>query len=387
MSEQTASRAPIRVMHLLHTMAYGGIETVIINWIRYHKPTELDIRLVVFSNPGGSEQAFVNEAAKYGLSVSTIPWSRGKPVFRAAKALCGLMDAHQTEVLHTHNSYAELVGLAARRFRTFKLLTTIYVWAGRDFGFKRFVLQKLSAIAIKRFDLLTVQCEKARDESSAWGFNPENVRVLPSGYEIPRSEPLSDQERLECRAARGAGPADLVVCNVARLYPEKGQARMLRIWKQLMGEHPNAKLWIYGVGPLEEELTALHQELGLGDSVRFAGFASDLMMELQLCDMQWHPSYNEGIPIAICAGMAAALPIVATAVGGIPEVIKHEQSGLLVDRDDEAAIQLATARLMSDAGLRERLGNEARRFMNEEYSMEFAVGVLTSTYRELLERA
>jgi glycosyltransferase involved in cell wall biosynthesis len=384
MSNEETNRKPIRVTHLLHTIAYGGIETVIINWIRYSRPEDLDIQLVVFANPGGSEQAFIEEARKHDLQVECIPWSRRKPVLKAARALRALMASHHTEVLHTHNAYAELVGLVTRRLHPVKLLTTVYVWAGRDFGFKRYVLQKMSAWLIKRFDLLTVQCEKAQTESKAWGFREEEVRVLPSGYEIQASAKLSTEKREAARLERGAKPGEVVVCNIARLYPEKGQVRMLHMWKRIVATHPQARLWIYGVGPLEEELLALWRELELQDSVKFMGFASDLMMELQLCEMQWHPSYNEGIPIAICAGMAAGLPIVATAVGGIPEVIKDERSGLLVDRDDEAAIQESTERLIADADLRKRLGTEARRFVVEEYSMEFAVGVLSDTYRELV---
>lgn len=380
---EAASDERIRITHLLHTMAYGGIETVLINWIR-HSREFLDIQLVVFANPGGTEDAFVREAERAGLGVEKIPWSRRKPVLPAARALNALMDRHGSRILHTHNSYAEMVGLVARRFRDTGLVTTIYVWAGRDMGFKRYVLQKLSAWIIRRFDLLTVQCEKAREESAAWGFDPAQVRVLPSGYELPPSSDLSPPQREQLRRERGAGPEDLVVCNVARLYPEKGQERMLRLWKRIVARHPRAKLWIYGVGPLEEELHATCRELGLDESVRWLGFASDLMMELELCDIQLHPSYNEGIPIAICAGMASGLPIVATAVGGIPEVIRDDESGLLVDKDDEEGIVAGTIRLLDDPPLRARLGEGARRFMLEDYSMDAAVRILSDTYRELL---
>lgn len=380
----SAAAAPIRVTHLLHTMGYGGIETVLINWLRCVDPARVAIQMVVFANPGGTEEPFVEAAKAAGISVSKIPWSRRKPVFKAARELKPLLEAHGTQVLHTHNTYADVVGYVTRWRYPVSLVATIYVWTGQDFGFKRNMLQAISAFVIKRFDLLTVQCEKARQESADWGFAIESVKVLPSGYELPPPTEMSAAERRRLRSERGASEGTVVVCNVARLYPEKAQARMLRIWKGVARACPEAQLWIYGVGPLEAELRALCAELELADSVRFMGFASDLMQELKLCDVQLHPSFNEGIPIAICAGMASPLPIVATAVGGIPEVIVDGQSGFLLDVDDEAGIEARTIELIRDPALRARLSEGAQRFIDEEYSLEAAVRILAETYEALV---
>lgn len=374
---------PIKVTHLLHTMGYGGIETVLINWLRYVDKSRVDVQMVIFANPGATEEPFVQAAQKHGISVKKIPWSRRKPIFKAAKKLVPYLKEHGTQILHTHNTYADVVGYVARRSCNVKLVATIYVWTGQDFGFKRNMLQAISAFVIKRFDKLTVQCEKARQESVDWGFTLDSVTVLPSGYEIPPAIELSDEERRRLRAERGATDNEIVVCNVARLYPEKGQSRMLKIWQRVAQASPQARLWIYGIGPLEEELKALCRELKIEDSVSFVGFANELMKELKLCDVQLHPSFNEGVPIAICAGMASPLPIVATAVGGIPEVIVDGQSGFLLDSDDEAGIEKRTIELIQDAELRRRLSNESLRFIEEEYSMQAAVRILAETYETL----
>jgi len=299
------SSSPIKVTHLLHTMAYGGIETVIINWLSNVPKEKLDVQVVVFANPSATEDHFVKHAEAAGLVVEKIPWARSKPIFKAARELDVLLSNHGTQVLHMHNAYAEAVGYLSGRRNRIKMVSTIYVWAGKDFGFKRYVLQKLSAALIKRFDLLTVQCEKARQESKYWGFDQNKVKVLPSGYTLPEPSGLTATQREALREEHGANKDTIVVCNVARLYPEKGQSRMLKIWKRIVADCPHAQLWIYGIGPLEEELRTLCESLELQDSVVFQGFANNLLLELELCDVQLHPSYNEGIPIAICAGMAA----------------------------------------------------------------------------------
>jgi len=374
----------MKITHLLHTVAYGGVETVLINWLVHAPKSELDIQLVVFENPQNTENAFIEQAEAAGLSVKKIPWSRSKPIFKSARALDRLIIEHNTQILHTHNAYAEMVGLISGKRLGLKLVSTIYVWAGKDFGVKRYLLQKLGASIIKRFDLLTVQCEKARNESANWGFDKDNVIVLPSGYLLPPLSKISTEEIRTIRERFTNDANTVIVCNVARLYPEKGQARMLKIWRRIVDQCPNTVLWIFGVGPLQDELEQLARKLELDDSVVFKGFASNLMDELELCDVQLHTSFNEGVPIAICAGMATGLPIVSTAVGGIPEVIKDRVTGILVDVKDEYAIEEKTIELIRNPSLRKSLGDGAKSFIENEYSMGAAVTTLVNTYQNLL---
>lgn len=378
------SSGPIRVTHLLHTMAYGGIETVIINWLKAMPQELVDIQLVVFRNPDGSEQHFVKEAKKVGIEVEYVSWSRWKPIFRASRELRALMRAHGTQIVHAHNTYAEVVAWHAGWKAGVKRMSTFYVW-DKDFGFKRLVLQKFSAWLARRYDKLSAQCVKTVDDGVEWGIPRESVAVLPSGFEVPEASHLSEEERLAIRTERGASKDDLIVCNIARLYPEKGHDRLLRLWPRIVEQVPNAKLWIYGVGPLEEELKQVHDELGLHETVRFVGFASNLMDELSICDAQIHPSFNEGVPLAICSGMAAKLPIVSTAVGGIPEVITDGESGFLVPVDDMDLLVDRMIKLLRDATLRDALGTRARDFILNEYSLEAAVAILASEYRSLLD--
>lgn len=365
--------------HLLHTMAYGGIETVIINWLKAMPRELVDVQLVVFKMPDGSEKPFVREANKFGLKVEYIGWSKSKPVFRSARELRELLSGHGTQILHAHNTYAEIVAWLARRRSEVTLMSTFYVW-DRGFGFKRFVLQKVSAWLSRRYDRLSAQCAKTVADGAQWGVDPERVVILPSGFEIPKASTLTEEDRVKQRRARGASESDLIVCNVARLYPEKGHDRLLKLWPKIVESVPNAKLWIYGVGPLEDELKKTLRELSLDGSVTFLGFADNLMDELSICDVQIHPSFNEGVPLAICAGMASGLPIVSTAVGGIPEVIVSGKSGFLVDVNDVNGLIERTIELLRDKSLRAELGSGARRFIEQEYSLDAAVAILAAEY-------
>lgn len=378
-------RDPVRVVHLIHTVAHGGVETILVNWFSRLRGSSVDVRLACFANPDGSEQPFLEACARADIPVDTIPWARHKPVFKSARALGRILDAHRAEILHTHNTYADFVALIARRGRRLALASSVYVWS--DFGWKRNLLQALNKLALQRFDCVISQCEATRVDLIRRGLPEATSRVVISGFEVDAPE-LDASERAARRAARGIAEDTVLFANVARCYPEKAQDRLLEMFAGFVARHPQAHLWLYGTGPLEEALKAQARALKLGDSVEFMGFAPDIDTQLQLADVQLHPSYAEGVPLAVCSGMAAGLPLVASAVGGIPEMVAHETNGLLIpgadDPDFARAFTAATERLLIEPDTRHRLGAAARAFMRESYSMEAALRQLTEVYRSLL---
>lgn len=100
------------VLHLIHTMAYGGVETAVLNWVRSFDRSRYEVHVACFANPGGTEQPFIDAAARLGLQVATLPWHRGKPVWRAARALQRLVQQHDVQIVHAHNCYADVVVVA-----------------------------------------------------------------------------------------------------------------------------------------------------------------------------------------------------------------------------------------------------------------------------------
>lgn len=372
----------VTVVHLVHTMAYGGIETIIINWLGNIDPERFDAHLVCFANPGGTEAPFVAAAERAGLCVHRIPWSRRKPILRSARALVKILRGVDAAILHTHNVYADLVGFVAAKMTGVRTVTTLYVWS--RFDWRRNLLQLLDRWIIRFFDLVTTQCEATRRDTIARGLRERRTKVLISGFAIEENS-LDERERRRRRREKGIADGDVLLVNVARLYPEKAQDFLLRSFKATHGRCPEARLWILGVGPLEAELRRRCRDLGLDDVVTFLGFVDDLAPVLELADIQVHPSHAEGVPLAICAGMAVRLPIVASAVGGLPEILGHGRYGVLVPPGDEQAFTDAVVRLVRDGTERRRIGQAARRFIEEEYSVGVAVKRLEETYLELVE--
>ena len=371
----------ISVLHLIHTIAYGGVETAVLNWLQHIDRSRFEVHLACFANPGETEAPFVEAATRRGFEVHKLSWGRRKPLWRASSELMTLMARYHVDVLHTHNCYADCVGALAARRRPVKTVTTLYVWS--PLGWKRNLIQQVNRYAIRSFDLITAHCDDTYRKTLALGFPPEKVKTLICGFQA-QSVQLSRGERERRREKLGASPEDVVLINVARLYPEKEQAFLLRAFRRLLQNCPQARLWIAGVGPLENDLRNLAAQLGLDPFVRFLGFVNDLPSLLALPDIQVNTSSTEGVPLAICSGMAARLPIVATAVGGLREVIKSGESGILVPPQDEQALLEALTTLIQSPEYRQQLGMRALQFVNHDYSLSRAVRAVEQTYQEVL---
>lgn len=381
MVDSASSPQKLRVLHFIHTMAYGGVETAVLNWIRALDRDRFEVHLACFGNPGETERPFVEAAHRAGIEVTRIPWHRGKPLLRASRMLANLMQERRIDIVHAHNCYADLVtAIAARRVRV-KTITTSYVWFDYD-NWKRNLIQWIDARAMRWFDCVTAHCENTRIETVKRGFKPEDVRTLICGFETHRVE-LDASVRKQMRADHGAGNDDTVLINVARFYPEKAQVFLIECFAQIVVKRPNTVLWLAGVGPLEPEIRAAVERLGVGHRVVFLGFVVNLPEVLALADIQVHPAHIEGVPLAICEGMAAGLPIVASEVGGLPEILNNGANGVLVPQLTHDTFVAATLQLIDDRVMAASYGRRARHFIENDYSLKTAVRRVEATYREL----
>lgn len=373
---------------MIHSVAHGGVETALINWLLTFDRSKVEAHVVCFTNPGALEQPFLDAAARAGIHVDLVPWGRQKPVWRAARATVEILRRHRTELLHCHNVYANATGLVAARMMAkaktpVRTLTTLYVWSA--VGWKRRALQWIDQQLLPYFDQVTAHCESARRDTARRGIPEEDVPLLICGF-ADRVASLTAEERAAGRAAMGVAPDETVLVKVARFWPEKRHDNMLRAFKHLLQRAPRARLWLPGVGPELERTRALAGELGVTERCDFLGFRTDLPELLALADIQVHSSDEEGVPLAILSGMAAGKPIVSTGVGGIVEVVQHNHSGVLVPRREPETLANAVYEVMHDPARQRALGDAARTFIDTEYSLPLATARVERLYQEMAPR-
>ncbi|MBE9531204.1 MAG: glycosyltransferase, partial [Proteobacteria bacterium] len=191
------------------------------------------------------------------------------------------------------------------------------------------------------------------------------------------------------RAAResiGLPKDKVLIGTISRLATQKGHCYLFEAFKILKARVPGLSLVIAGDGPLKDELAELVRSLGIADDVIFLGARRDVSSILKALDLYVLPSLWEGLPMALLEAMATSLPVVATRVSGVPEVIEDDVSGMLVEAKDAKAFAAAMERVLVDSALAQRLGKSARETIEERFSATAMVNSMAELYLEVLEQ-
>jgi glycosyltransferase involved in cell wall biosynthesis len=295
---------------------------------------------------------------------------------RAVARLYALLRRTPIDIVHAHMPRASVPGaLLARLARVPVMISHEHGSSLEGKRLRRFldreVVARLSTvmIAVSEWDRQNLISEER--------IAPDLIRVLPNGVAAiadgPRSSPAPE-------------PASEmpVIGAVGRLYPEKGHVDLISAVALLRARGYVARCVIVGDGPQEAELSALVEGLGLRDQVTLLGWREDVGQVVQGLDVAVLCSVREGSPLAILEYMAAGAPIVATAVGGVPELIRDGVDGLLVAPGDPEMLCEAIARLIDDRGFAVRLGEAARSRRAAEFDLETLFRRVEELYEEML---
>ena len=245
--------------------------------------------------------------------------------------------------------------------------------------------------AFRRSGAVVAVSEASRAELLARLGEPrQGIQVIRNGIRF-----VPSARRDEVRRELGAAGDESVIVAVGNLYPVKGHIFLLRALAVLRERHPEIKWRLAiagtdgfggtaaGEGPV---LRRFAEEHGLSDRLHLLGFRTDVPDLLAAADIFAMPSLSEGLPMALLEAMFAGKAIVASAVGGIPEVIRNEREGLLVSPGDPEGLAAALSRLLRDEPLRHAIGNEARKRAEEGFSIEAMANEYERVYRMARER-
>jgi glycosyltransferase involved in cell wall biosynthesis len=214
--------------------------------------------------------------------------------------------------------------------------------------------------------------------------HPSRVRRVYHGLDVPDSRDL-ERERARVRREIGVPDSAFLVGNVGRLAPQKGQRHLIGAMPLLLARVPDAHAVIAGGGDLEDYLRDLAAEVGVAERVHVLGPRPDVPSLMQALDAFAMPSIWEGFGIVLLEAMAAGLPIVASRVATIPEVVVDGETGLLVPAGDAGALAEALATLADDPQRAQTMGVAGRERLRRYFSIDKMVGDTELLYREVLE--
>jgi glycosyltransferase involved in cell wall biosynthesis len=360
---------------------YGGAERVAFEFAKRLDPDRFRSHVCVAHAPP-TERRASNEAdlaELEGLGVEVLRLERHSPLSNLAWGrLYRLLAGDGIEVLHSHMPRASVPGtIIGRLARTPVIVSHEHTWSFEGQLVRRFLDRNVVA---RGSDLVLAVSERDRQRMIALeGMPPEVVRVLPNGI------PHVPEEGPDLRAELGAREGELLIGSVGRFYPQKGYEHLIRAVSILKRGYPGKfRCVVVGHGPEQERLQTLIDELGLADQMQLVGRREDIADVVRAFDVAVLPSNYEGSPLTVLEYMAGAAPIVASGVGGVPELIEDSVHGLLVAPGDTEALASSMRRLLEDRDLARRLGRAARERQLANFDLSVVVGQLQDMYVELL---
>ncbi|MDQ3936432.1 MAG: glycosyltransferase [Actinomycetota bacterium] len=294
--------------------------------------------------------------------------------------LLRLLRRERVDVLHSHKFGSNVWGvLLARAVRVPAVVAHEHTWSYEGQPLRKFLDRELIARLSGAF--VAVSHEDRRRMIEVEGIDPSDVVFVPNGIDA-----LREGDGARVRAELGIEPGDPVIGAVAVLRPQKALDVLVRAAGELVRDHPRLRVLVAGEGPERAALEALIGELGLGATVTLLGLRSDVPDVLAALDVAVVSSSFEGTPLAVLEYMDAGLPVVASRVGGIPDLIEHERHGLLVEPGDPAALAAAVGGLLRETERARELGRAGRERRRAEFSIDNTVRTLERMYLELAGR-
>ena len=357
---------PLKVAQIVLSLNTGGLEYVVINLLKRLDRTRFEPVVYCLDKPGN----LACELEPLGIPVRVL----GGPS-RTARllSLTGWLRREKTAVVHTHNHRPLMYGtLAGRLARVPAIINTKH--GAYVFSYMRYLSRLADAI-------VAVSEDGRRITTELEGAPPRKTLVIHNGIEVERFHQPDQREPM--RASLGLAAGDRVLGMVSRLSAHKDHTTLLKSLAAINRESQRpAKLLLVGGGELEDDLKELAASLGVAEQTIFLGDRRDVPELLAAMDIFVLSTTTEGVSLTLLEAMAAGLPVVASQVGGTPEVVVPDQTGLLVPAGDEAALTRALADLLGDPARAVRMGQKGLKRVEDQFSLK----AMTQSYQDLYSR-
>ena len=369
----------MHVYHLIPSLSYGGLEEAVRGLALGQIRSGHSVTIGCWSR-GGNHPEVEDDLERAGVSIAYLRRAPDGGVLNGRMSLFRILKAHlaarKPDLLHIHNplEHYPFGVLTARVVGQIAIVNTLHGTSMFDhwsFGRNARVKFWLSALLSDR--VVSVCPEVERFVRSKYVLPRKKLSVVENGIDLSRflAVPARDSRR------------QLVFGTVARMGPEKNHRLLIESFALAHHTYGEIRLRLLGSGPLEPELRSLVRELGLNDVVEFCGFSHDVAGFLGSLDIFALSSNTEGQPLSLIEAIASGLPVVATDVGGVRDVVQNTRSGWLCPPDNTDAFLAAMQSAITCSERREQ-AERARQLAAERYSAERMARDYEQLYQELL---
>jgi glycosyltransferase involved in cell wall biosynthesis len=368
---------PPRIGHLLASNFFGGPEKQLLEHALRITDQKIDILIISFNEKNGTNE-LIERAQQMGIVTRAIRISSPFDP-RLITDVLALLRNEEIDLLCVHGYKANVIGRFASWWAGIPLIAISRGWTGEDT--KICFYEWLDRIFLKFANHIVAVSAKQKQKIMQLGIPAEKITVIHNSISVNTGIKSTGSIRREL----GLGDNVLIVISAGRLSPEKNYSGLIDAAQIVAKHNDNVFFIVFGEGVLRPELKSKITLAGLSERFFLPGFRADLQALLQQIDIFVLPSFTEGLPNVVLEAFAASKPVVATAVGGVPEVVENEVSGFLTDPHQPEFMAKCILRLAEDPKLRQAMGESGLVYVNKNFTFEQQTEQYEKLYLRLVD--
>jgi glycosyltransferase involved in cell wall biosynthesis len=372
---------------LTTSVDFGGIEKVLLTLFR-HVDRHVELIPVVFARSDARDLTFLDQLHDLGLTPRLIYIDKSRlqhlsPIRHCVDTMA-ILRRERFDVIHSHGYRADLIGLPLSRYFGVPIVSTCHGFTPND---RRLALySRMDVLALRHFNRVIAVSNRMRDDILVKGLSPARINVIANATS-PVCEEAVRLERQRVRDRLYIADDEFVFGFVGRLSEEKGLQQLLDAVHFRQPTEGAWRLLVVGEGPRRQQLESTASRRGLSAKIVFAGFQRDTSPWFSAMDAFVLPSLTEGTPMALLEAMAHRVPVVATAVGGVPSIISDRINGMLVPAADPPALASALREVSSDPEFTRSLARAGYETVCTRYDVQSWVAKVRAVYEQALNES
>ncbi len=359
----------------------GGPEKTILRSPRFADTTRYKMAAAYLYPQGDPGMCVIRESAKQlGCPLYEIAEAHALD-HHAVDAMAVLCRDLKVDIWHSHDYKTNVLGRLIRRYHPMKLVTTAHGFTRETWRTRLYY--HVDNLAMLGYDQVIAVSPPLVKHCAYHGVNPERLTYIPNA--IDAAEYTRTRPPAQAKSAMGLPANRFAIGVIGRLSIEKGVDRAIRMMTNLIKTHPQTELHLIGDGPQRKELEALAKQLGVAGSIRWWGWQTDARPIYEMLDTLLLPSRTEGLPNVVLEAMAMGVPVAATNVGGVSDLLDHGGCGVILE-DDEDTWANQIAPLLSTPDLHHSYTDQAEQRVRDAFSFENRMQKVMGVYDRVLGR-
>ncbi len=373
----SCSRNPIRILQLIAPTSFAGAERVVLNLAENIQDDRFQTTLALFLSSKIKKNIFITELEKKAIPYELILMEGAFDVDNLS-TLTSIIRDRQIDIIHSHGYRSDILGFICAKRTGIKIVSTIHGWTPTTRRVRLY--EKISRFFLPMFDHIIAVSSAIKNDLR---FIPEKkISLLQNAINTDRAMRIPG-EREAFRNKHNIPQRAIVIGTVARLSREKGIKFLIEAMTELAREKEDIVLLIVGRGKETENLQQAARQSGVEQNIIFYGFEKNPSLIYRNLDIFILPSLTEGTPMALLEAMCHEVPVIATRVGEIPNIIEDKQNGLLINRESARDIAEAVRFLLADRATAAQIAENGRQTVCRYYSLENWLDKIKAIYAGL----